>query len=441
MGTTAELRRQLGLTSATAVVVGEVIGVGIFLTPAGMARALGSPSLLLAMWLGMGVVTLAGAVCMAELAARLPAAGGLYVYLREAYGGRIAFLFGWMSLLVIDPGLTAVLATGFAEYLDYVVGLSSLGLRIAALSAILVLAVVNLVGVRMAAGLLRGLTVLKLGLLAFLACWGLAWGLGDWSHFVLFLERRSGTPPLMEALPGAMVMAFFSYAGWWDMSKLAGEVRDPGRTLPRALSLGVLVVTAAYVLVSAVFLYLVPMDQVTSNEAFVGQAGEVLFGRTGGSILAAIVCVAVAGSLTSFLLGAPRVYYAMALDGLFVPGVAALHPRFETPARAIAIQAVLASVLALTGGFNEILGYFFFGVVVFLMVTVAAVFVLRRRFGISDGYRLPGYPWTPWFFLVPCAVLLILLAMDNPVRASVGIAILLVGVPVYHLWVGKEKAA
>ncbi|HZU38282.1 MAG TPA: amino acid permease, partial [Gemmataceae bacterium] len=286
------MRRHLGVVSATAVVVGEVIGVGIFLTPAGMARALGSPALLLAVWLGMGIATLAGAVCFAELAARFPSAGGLYVFLRQAYGARLAFLFGWMSLLVIDPGLTAVLATGLAEYLGYVVGFQGWTIRLVAIGAILLLAAANMLGVRLAAGLLRGLTILKLGLLVFLVGWGMLGGLGDWSNFVPLVARRPGVPPLMAALPLAMVSAFFSYAGWWDMSKLAGEVRDPERTIPRALTLGVLVVTAAYVLVSGVFLYLVPLDRVTSNEAFVAQAGEVLFGPTGGTALALIVCVA-----------------------------------------------------------------------------------------------------------------------------------------------------
>jgi APA family basic amino acid/polyamine antiporter len=329
MTSSGDLKRQLGLTSAVALVVGEVIGVGIFLTPAGMAKSLGSPFWILLAWLIMGVVTLCGALCMGELAARFPAAGGGYIYLRQAYGPRIAFLFGWMSLLVMDPGLTALLAMGFAGYVGYVVELPPLSLKFVAVAAVLAVAAVNIIGVRLGAGLLRGLTILKLGLLVFLACWAFGLGLGDWSNFTPFVTRPIDSPPLGGALVGALVSAFFAFGGWWDMSKMAGEVRDPGRTLPRALILGVAIVTAAYLLVSAVFLYLVPVAQVTSNQTFAAQAGEVLFGRTGGVVLSGIVILVVLGSLASVIMGAPRVYYAMARDGLFVPGIAVVHPRFD----------------------------------------------------------------------------------------------------------------
>src|SRR5262245_974141 len=188
-----ELRRQLGLGSAAALVVGQVIGAGIFLTLAGMARSLGSPLWVLLIWLFMGVVSLSGALCLGELASRYPAAGGQYVYLREAYGPRVAFLFGWMSLLVLDPGLTAALALGLASYVGYVVELSEFGHKAVAVGTVLTLAVANAVGVRLGAGLLRWLTVCKLGLLVFLACWGFGRGLGDWSNLTPFVLRRTGS--------------------------------------------------------------------------------------------------------------------------------------------------------------------------------------------------------------------------------------------------------
>jgi basic amino acid/polyamine antiporter, APA family len=428
-----ELQRRIGLGSAIALVVGEVIGVGIFLTPAGMAKSLGSPLWLLIVWLGMGAVTLCGALCLAELASRFPKAGGGYVYLREAYGPRVAFLFGWMSLLVMDPGLTALFATGLTSYLAYMVELPPLALKAIAVLSILSLAVINIAGVRLGAGVLRVLTVLKLGMLVFLACWGFGGRLGDWSNFVPFAERPEGSPSLAEALAGGLVAAFFSFAGWWDVSKMTGEVREPRRTLPRALVIGVSIVTAAYLLVSAVFLYLVPVEQVTSDQTFAAQAGEVLFGRVGGVVFSATVILVILGSLTGVIMGAPRVYYAMARDGLFFRAIAAVHPHFGTPARAIALQAGLACALVVSGTFDQILAYFFFAAVLFVELTIAAVFMLRRRPIEPADYRAPWYPVTPLAFLIPIAFVLVLLAAADPVRALLGVVVVLLGLPVYQL--------
>ncbi len=428
-----ELRRQLGLGSAAALVVGEVVGAGIFLTPAGMTRSLGSPLLVLLVWLFMGAVALCGALCLGELASRYPAAGGQYVYLREAYGPRVAFLFGWMCLLVLDPGITAALALGLGAYVGYVAGLSEFGHKAVAIGAVLALTVANAVGVRLGAGLLRGLTALKLGLLAFLTGWGFGRGLGDWANLTPFVSQRSGSDPLGKALAAGMIGAFFSFGGWWDVGKMAGEVRDPRRTLPRALVLGVAVVTAVYVVVSLAFLYLVPLEKIETGETFAAQAGEALFGRAGGDIFSAVVIVAVISSLAAVIMGAARVYYAMGEDGLFLPALAAVHPRWGTPVRAICVQAGLASALVLFGTFGQVLGYFVFVAVVFLELTVLAVFVLRRRSLAVPDYRTPGYPLTPLFFLLSTAGLLVLLALDDPMRAAVGVGVVLLGVPVYHL--------
>jgi APA family basic amino acid/polyamine antiporter len=434
-----ELRRQLGLGSGVALVVGEVIGVGIFLTPAGMAKALGSPMWLLLVWLVVAGATLAGALCLGELAARFPAAGGSYVYLREAYGPGVAFLFGWMSLLVMDPGITAALAIGLATYVGYVIELSAPGRTAVAVGGVLTLAVVNIVGVRLGARLLRLLTVLKVALLVLIACWGFGSGLGDWSNFTPLVAQQPGSLPLAQALATGVVAAFFSFGGWWDVSKMVGEVRDPGRTVPRALLVGVVTVTVVYILISAVFLYLVPLSQVTTDQAFAAQVGEILFGRTGGVVFAGVVIIAVLGSLTSIIMGSPRVYYAMARDGLFLPGVATVHPRFGTPARAIALQAVLASLLVVSGTFDQILAYFFFTAVAFLALTIAAVFVMRRRLPATNAYHTPGYPITPLVFLVLVVFLLVLLALDNPARALLGMGVVALGVPVYRLVVRRGK--
>jgi APA family basic amino acid/polyamine antiporter len=242
----------------------------------------------------------------------------------------------------------------------------------------------------------------------------------------------------MSALAGGVVAGFFSFGGWWEASKLAGEVVEPGRVLPRALALGVTIVTMTYILTSAAFFYLVPLAAVTSGETFAAQAGEALFGRAGGEIFAAIVVVCVSGSLAGLVMSAPRVYYAMARNGLFPRAAGLLHPRFGTPARAIAIQAALASLLVAFGTFYQIIAYFIFVTVLFIALTVAAVFVLRKRQTGRVDYQAPGYPMTPILFLTLVAVLLFLLASQNPVQAFLGVGIVALGWPVYRLGFGRR---
>jgi APA family basic amino acid/polyamine antiporter len=431
----AALTRQLGLASVTALVIGEVIGVGIFLTPASMARSLGSPLWLLVVWLVMGAMALSGALCYGELAARFPEAGGGYVYLRRAYGPAVAFLYGWKCLLVMDPGITAALAVGLAGYVGYVRHFSPVELKIVAIGAIVALAVVSSAGVRLGAGVTQGLTAFKLGALGLIALLALTLRLGQWSNFVPFVAQRPGSDPMPAALAPGLIGAFFAFGGWWEIAKLAGEARDPARTLPRALAIGVAAVTVVYLLTSAVFLYLVPLERVRSGEAFAAQAGEALFGRAGGQVFAVVVVVAVLGSLLALLMALPRVYYAMARDGTFFKAVAAVHPRFATPARAIALQAALASLLVVLGTFTQILAYFVFITVLFVGMTVAGLFRLRRREeegeGANAGYRTPGYPVTPVIFLSLVAVLLFLLAGHAPVQAALGAGIVGLGLPVY----------
>jgi APA family basic amino acid/polyamine antiporter len=429
------LRRQLGLGSAAAAVAGEAIGVGIFLTPAAMAKSLGSPLWLLVVWLVMGAMTLSGALCFGELAGRFPRPGGSYVYLQEAFGPRTAFLYGWMCLLVLDPGLTAALAAGVASYAAYIFHWSPATIKLAAVSCIWLLCLLNVFSTRISAGFLRIMTWLKLGLLGLLTLWAIAFHLGSLSNFVPFVAQRPDSLPLAPALAIGMVAAFFSFGGWWDVSKIAGEVRDPGRTLPRALVLGVLFVTAAYILVSAVFVYLVPLDKVTSDETFVAQAGAVLFGPTGGVVLVAIVILCVLGSMAALIISSPRVYYAMAKDGLFLPAVARIHPRFGTPAGAIAILGAIASVLVFIGSFQQIIAYFIFVAVVFLGLTVAGLFFLRKKGQTLEHVVLtPGYPFTPIAFIALEVFMLTLLAARSPGEALLGSAVVLAGVPVYGIF-------
>jgi len=426
------LQRHLGVGAMAALVVGEVIAIGIFLTPATMARSVGSPLWLLVVWLLMGAMALSGALCYGALAARFPEAGGGYVYLREAYGPGVAFLYGWKCLLVMDPGITAVLAAALASYVGDALGIAGIALKGVAVGSVLILAAVSMLGIRLGARVMQWLMILKIGALALIAVLALALHAGNWSHFVPFIAQRPGSDPLPGALAPAMIGGFFAFGGWWEITKLGGEAKDPARTMPRALALGVLAVTATYILTSAVFLYLVPLERVTSGETFAAQAGEALFGPAGGQIFAAIVIVAVLGSLFALLMALPRVYYAMARDGVFFKAVAVVHPRFGTPVRAVAVQAAFASLLVVLGTFQQILAYFIFVTVGFLALTVAGLLVLRRREGAA-AYRIPGYPVTPLLFLVLVAVLLVLLAGHDPLQAALGVGIVALGAPVYWL--------
>jgi APA family basic amino acid/polyamine antiporter len=428
------LKRQFGLWTTAALLIGQVIAVGIFLTPAGMAKSVGSPFWLLVIWIGLGAMTLSGALCYGELAARFPEAGGSYVYLREIWGKPVAFLYGWMDLLVLDPGLTATFAVGLTKYFVYLVPLSPNGQIIFAMSVVVSLGLINILGAKISANFLKVLTVLKIATLLFIIGYGFLGGFGSWRNFTPFFAVPADT---FGALAGGVVGAFFAFAGWWEVTRVAGEVENPQRNLPKALTIGIVAITVIYILTSAVFIYLVPPESVTSNETFAAQAGEVLFGKIGGIVFAAIVVVSVLGTLVAYLMVSPRVYYAMAKDGLFFKQFGELHPRFQTPHRATIIQIILACVLILSGSFEQIISYFFFVVVVFIALTVAGIFKIHKR--EFSGYKTFLYPLTPVFFLAVTALVLLMIAMRNPFQSFLGVAVVLLGLPVYYLILGSKR--
>ena len=430
-----QLKRQFGLWTAVALLVGQVIAVGIFLTPAGMAKSVGSPFWLFVIWILIGAMTLSGALCYGELAARFPEAGGSYVYLREMWGKAVAFLYGWMDLLVLDPGLTATLAVGLTSYFVYLIPLSPIGRQIFAISVVVVLGLVNILGAKISADILKLLTVLKIATLLFIIAFGFLGGFGNWNNFTPFFAVPTDT---FGAFAGGIVGAFFAFAGWWEVTRIAGEVENPQKNLPKALALGVIAITIIYILTSAVFFYLIPLSNVTSDETFAAQAGEVLFGKIGGVVFALIVVISVFGSLVAYLMVSPRVYYAMARDGLFFKSFGELHPRFGTPHRATIIQIVLACILILSGTFEQIISYFFFVVVFFIALTVTGLFKIHKT--EFSGYKTILYPFTPIFFLLITAIVLLLIAMKNPFQSFLGVAVVLLGFPVYHFVLRQKNA-
>jgi APA family basic amino acid/polyamine antiporter len=394
-----------------------------------MARSLGSPGLLLVVWLVSGLMALSGALCYGELAARFPEAGGAYVYLREAWGDTVAFLYGWKCLLVLDPGITAAWAAGVAEYAAALFPIGPGGGRAVALGTILVLAGLNALGTRIGARVLVSITVLKLVLLGFMIGAGFLSGRGDFGHFVPFWGRVPGSPPLGQALAAGFVAAFFSFGGWWDAAKMAGEARDPARSMPRAFTLGVLSVTVVYVLTSAVFVYLIPISQASWVPAFAAAVGGRLFGLAGGQVLSATVLAAVLGSVAAYVLSAPRVYLAMARDGLFPGALARRHSRLGTPVGAIAVQAGLACLLVAVGTFGQIVAYFLFATVAFIGLAAAALLRVPP----------PDRRAALWVFLTLTMVLLVLLAVGNPREAALGTAVVALGIPVRAVLRRRQK--
>ena len=421
-----KLPRRFGLWTAVAVIIGQVIGVGIFLTPASMAKSVGSPFWLLVVWLVMGVMSLTGALCYGELASRFPEAGGSYVYLREAYGKTVGFLYGWMVMLVLDPGLTAAFAVALAGYAGFFVPLSPAGKQVLAIASVVVLGLVNIFGAGLGANFLRFLTVLKIATLVSLIGYGFLGGFGSWANFSSFAVQ--GDPGFsVVTFAGGFIGAFFAFAGWWEVSRITGEIENAEKIFPKALTIGVISITVIYILTSAVLLYLVPITDVANDETLMAEAGRVMFGRLGGGIFTAVIIISILGTILAYLMVSPRVYYAMARDGLFFRTFGDLHPRFKTPHRASLIQIVLAAVLILLGNFNQIISYFFFVVVFFLGLTVAGLFILRKR--EVSGYKVPFYPVTPVFFLILTAVVLALVGMRNPLESSLGVGIVLLGIP------------
>ena len=430
--------RTLGLWPATALVVGHTIAVGIFLTPAQLIGALAAPALTLGLWLACGVLVLAGALTFGELGARYPHAGGPYIYLREGWGERIAFLYGWQSLLVMDPGLTAALATGLSQYLLVLWPAAAGSEKLLAIAAVWTLTLLNMAGLTLSARVLGLLTALKLLALAAIVVAAFTIGEGSWSHFAPFTARRAGAPPLVEALALGLVGAFFSFGGFWEASRVAGEVRDPGRTLPVALALGVTSVTLAYVLTTVAFMYLVPPEGATSAAEFARRAGHAVLGAAGPPVLASIVVLSVAASALALLIMAPRLYVAMSRDGLFPAALAAVRPGTDTPAGAMALLAFLASVYVLAGTFEQIVAFFLCTTLGFVALAAAALFVVRRREPHGTPFRSPGYPVGPALFVLLIAAVVALVAMARPLQAFAGFALVLMGLPAYRMLMRKS---
>ena len=424
---------RIGIWPATALVVGHTIAVGIFLTPAELIGALASPALTIGLWVVCGALVLAGALTFGELAARYPLAGGPYIYLREGWGERIAFLYGWQSLLVMDPGITAALAAGLSQYVIVLWPRAAGGERWVATGVIWGLALLAMGGLKLSVRVLGVLTALKLLALAGVVLLAFAGGTGSWSHFAPFVGTRIGAPPLIEAVAIALIAAFFSFGGFWEASRVASEMDDPGRTLPHALALGVACVTVVYVVTTCAFIYLMPPDAVTSAPEFARRAGEAMLGGAGVSAFASIVMLSVTVSMMALLVMAPRLYVAMSDDGLFPRALASVDHTTGAPARSTALMALLASMFVLVGTFQEIVAFFICTAFGFIALAAAALFPVRRRARHAAVFCVPGYPVTPALFVLLMVGVIVLIAVNRRFQAFAGLAIVLLGLPAHWL--------
>jgi APA family basic amino acid/polyamine antiporter len=414
------------------LVISHTIAVGIFLTPAALIGAIAAPALTLTLWFVCGGLVLAGAFTFGELASRYPSAGGLYVYLREAWGPRVAFLYGWQSLLVMDPGVTAALAAGASQYVVLLWPALADSSRSVAVVLVWSLALCNMAGLTFGARVFGLMTVLKLCTLLGIVVLAVSTGRGDWAHFATPVPRPALAPPIGEALAVGLISVFFSFGGFWETSRMAAEVRDPRRTLPLALVLGVLAVTAMYVLTTVAFIYLVPPASMVSATETARHVGVALIGPAGPQILAAIVLLSVVASAMAMLMVSPRLYEAMARDGLFPGVVSRRHPRTGAPVRATAVLASLATVYVLLGTFDQIVAFFICTALVFIALSAAALFVVRRRATPGGLYRAPGYPVTPALFVGLVGVIVLMVLVNRPWQALSGFGLAAAGLVAYQ---------
>jgi len=445
------LERRLGALDGALLTIGAVVGTGIFLTGGEVARAAGSPAAVLLVWVAGGLLSLAGALTYAELGAMLPRAGGLYAYLAAAYGPLWGFFYGWACLLVIMTGGIAAIAVGFGEYLGsflpaFASGHTVLsitlagwrfkpdGAQVAGALAILLLTAVNHLGVRAGAAAQNALTLLKLAAAAAFVVLGFIVAAPAGGAAALVVPH----PDAGASLAGfglGMIAALWTYDGWYALTFSAGELRDPGRTLPRGLIAGTLAVTLLYVAMNAVFLRALPLEALGHSTRSAEDAAAALFGARGARLLSAAVVLASFGCLASTILYSSRIYQPMAEDGVFFRSVAAVHPRFHVPVRSLWLQSLWAVVLALSGSYVQLFTWVTFAAVLFHVACGASVFALRaRRPELPRPYRVWGYPVVAVAFILGMGVLLVSTLVQRPVESLLGLGCVAAGWPAYAWW-------
>ncbi|HOT02177.1 MAG TPA: amino acid permease [Acidobacteriota bacterium] len=434
------LRRQLGLFSVTSIVIANMIGAGIFTTSGLLLKDLGDPRLMLILWAVGGAIALCGALCYGALGAAIPRAGGEYVFLSRLFHPVLGFLSGWISFFAGFSAPIAASAIGFTAYLTQAFpNLLHWGLlpaatevavlpRLYAIGVILLFTIIHMRGLELGARIQNVLTVLKVLLIMGLVVAGLAVGRGDWAHLGQGALLRSGLGSWMT-MGLALMWIGFAYSGWNAAAYIGSEIRDPRRTMPRALVSGTLAVILTYLALNLFYLYALPPGDISGKIAVAGLAAGRLFGADFEAALSVMVAFALFSSLSAYIILGPRVYYAMARDGCFFRFAAAVHPRRGVPDRAILLQGLVAAAMALLGTFDQILTYMGFCLGIFPILAVAGVFKLRRQ-GVAEA-RVPGHPVVPAAYILAALATLVLAFGERPLESGIGLLTLAAGVPVY----------
>jgi APA family basic amino acid/polyamine antiporter len=422
-------------------VIGTMIGSGIFINPANVAREVGTPGIMLLVWVVGGALSFFGALAIGELAAAYPQAGGIYVYLREAYGSGIAFLFGWTAFLVVESGTIATLAVGFStKYLPYFVTISPLQAKVVSVSLIAILAAVNVLGVKKGAFLMNVLTSVKFVGLIGVCVFVFIFASGSTANFVHGSVAESAQGGLLGNFGVALVAALWAYKGWETSTYSAGELRRPERLLPLGLFIGTVCVIVLYILANLAYLYVFPIARMAASNRIAADVMEAAVGSIGASIIALIILSSMTGTANGHLLTSPRVFYAMAKDGLFFKGVARVHPTYLTPYVSIIVLATWAALLSLSGTFEQLFSFVIFGFWIFMGLTVLGVMILRRkRPELPRPYKTWGYPVTPILFILSSVFLTVNSLVHAFWNSFIGLALIALGIPVYYVWKRRRE--
>ena len=428
-----QLVRSLGLFDATMIVMGGIVGSGIFINSYVVARRVHTPALILGAWVLGGLIALAGALIYAELAARRPHLGGQYAYIREAYHPVVAFVYGWALLLVTQTGGMAAVAVTFSRYF---VDLTHAPISDGAVAFLILaaLTVINCLGVRAGSTTQNVLMVLKIGAVALLVACGYFLLPGSRAVLRPVLDRPASLG-LMSAMGAAIVPVLFSYGGWQTSSFMSGELREPKRDLPRGLLIGTTAVIALYLSVNFIYVRALGAEGLANTTVPASDVMRAALGEWGATLIAVGIAISTLGFLAQGMLTAPRVYLAMAEDGLFFKSVAWISPRTHVPVLAIALQGAMAVVIALSGRYEQILNYVVSVDFIFFGLTATCLFVFRRRGGGDHhGYRAPGHPVTTGLFVAACWLVVINTVYTYPQNTMIGVAIMLAGIPAYFFW-------
>jgi len=438
--TSRGLVRRLGPFDATMLVMGGIVGAGIFVNPAEVARHVHSSGLIVGVWVLGGLIAMAGALVYAELADRRPEVGGQYAYLRDAFGQTPAFLYGWSLLLVIQSGGMAAVAITFARYFRELTALPMPDGAIAA-AVLLLLTAINCLGVRIGGTLQSGLMVLKIAAISALVICGWAFAPAHPNFPSPSALGSTNSPAMIAAIGAAMTPVMFAYGGWQTSSFVAGEMRDPRRDLSRALLWGVAGVVLLYTAVAFVCVHTLGPEGLANSATPATDTMRIALGDRGATLIALGIAISALGFLSQSILTAPRVYFAMAADGVFFRKIAEVSRTTHVPVFAILLQGIVAIAIALSGTYGQILSYVVSVDFIWFGLTGAALFVYRSRDASRDGFRAPGHPFTTGLFVLACALIVIATVASNPVNSAIGFAILLAGIPACRYWQRKNRPA